>query len=104
MSWHVPGLRFPTALAGRERRDAGPHVPIVMERGPGDGAQKCSWGRVLRTGFVFMQFVCTVLYGQLLIIPSLVALGQIYLFSVLFNTQITTAGAFNEFFKKNHPL
>lgn len=61
-------------------------------------------GCVLRMGFVFMQFVCTVLYVQLLIISSSVVLGQIYLFSVLFNTQITTAGAFNEFLKKKNPL
>lgn len=70
-----------------------------LEKGPGDGGQECSWGPLLRMGLVFMQFMCTVLYGQLLIIPCLVALGQIYLFSVLFNIQITTAGAFNEFFK-----
>jgi len=80
---------------GARRRDAAPSVPMAMEMLPRNVPGRC----VLGSGVVFMRFMCTVLYAQLFIIPSLVVLGQIYLFSVLFNTQVTTAGALNEFFK-----
>lgn len=93
------------ARGGAARGDAGAWTPRVSEEGRGDGAQEDAavlQGAVgLPQGVVSMQFVCTV-YVQLLIMPSLVWWGQIYLFSVLFNTQVTTAGAFNEFFKKIH--
>lgn len=84
------------------RRDAGPCVNSYREGAWRWCPEMFLGACVLRMGFVFMQFMCTVLYIQLLIISSLVVLGQIYLFSVLFNTQITTAGAFNEFFKKKN--
>lgn len=48
--------------------------------------------------FFFMQFMHTVLYIQLLIMPTLVVSGRC-IYSLLLNTQVKASGAFNEFLK-----